>query len=133
MNGEKTYEKYRVNPICIEEVYLYLKERHGNKGEYMEEKIDYGHNLKILGYCLKFCTLQKEKIRQLRTYINKIMNEAFLNDEERIQAEIILCKIIDFKYLTFKSWIQIFQEYKKYFKSNQLRKYFKSMHSIISS
>lgn len=129
---EKFSEKSRAIPICIEEVSLYLEERYENLDSNSFQQCPGPSGQKVWDYCKKLSILKKEKIKGARVYINQAANEKFINDEERVQAEIILCKIIDFKNLNLKAWISIFPGYKKYFKPSQLRKHYKVLHSMFS-
>jgi hypothetical protein len=129
--SEKFSEK--AIPVCIEEVFICLQIRYKNSKHDLFYNNPENSSQKIWNYCKELCILKKEKIKEIRFNINRVVNEKFLNDEEQVQAGIILCKIIDFKYLTFNSWISIFPGYKKYFKPNKFRKLYKILHSIISN
>ena len=130
---EKIPEKNRAIPICLEEVFFLLEERYKNLNSVSFQRYSGTSGQKVWDYCKKLCILKKKKIRDLRRYINQNINEKFTNDEEEVQAEIILCKIIDFKYLKFKSWISVFPGYQKYFKPSEFRRHYKVLHSIISN
>lgn len=129
--SEKISEK--AIPVCIEEVFICLQIRYKNAKYGLFNNNPENSIQRVWNYCKELCTLKKEKIKEIRFNINQIINEKFLNDEEQVQAGIILCKIIDFKYLTFNSWISIFPGYKKYFKPSKFRKLYKVFHLIISN
>ena len=129
----KIYEKNKAIPICLEEVFFYLEERYKNLNPRSFQQCPGTSGQKVWNYCKKLCILKKKKISDARRYINQTTNEKFINDEEQVQAEIILCKIIDFKYLKFKSWISHFPGYQKYFKLSHFRRHYKMLHSIISN
>lgn len=120
-------------PVCIEEVFICLQIRYKNSKYDLFYEHPENSSQRVWNYCKEVCILKKEKINEIRDNINRVINEKFLNDEEQVQAGIILCKIIDFKYLTFNSWILIFPGYKKYFTPSKFRRLYKIFHSIISN
>ena len=129
---EKKQDRSQASPIFIEEVNLYLKDRF--KDLIIENKNE-NHKTptkKILDYCHKFCFLRKEKIKEIRNYINESTENFFSVEEERIQAEIILCKIVDLNPDTYGNLISLIPGYKKYFTSNQFRKHYKKIHSLVN-
>jgi DNA-directed RNA polymerase subunit F len=132
LTTEINSERCRANPIFIEEVYLYLKNRFKN----LNDKINvnkYENSIeKIIDYCVKFCCFKKPKIKELRGYININIKKESLKDEDRVQAEIILCKIIDLNPDTFKTLVLLLPSYNKYFTQNKFRKHYKNIRSLIN-
>ena len=81
-------------------------------------------------YCREICFFEKKKVKELRKYINESILEETLTCEDRIQAEIILFKLIDLDLISFKVATILLPGYKKYFKMNKFRKHFKSINSL---
>jgi len=125
-------ERCMANPIFIEEVNLYLKERFKNDSINLGEEVFNESTKKVIKYCLKFCYLKKDKVKKIRNYINGIKENSILNNEEIVQAEIILCKIIDLNPSSYKILLTLLPGHKRYFTQNQFRKHYNKLHSIMN-
>jgi len=131
LNGINS-ERCVANPIFMEEVYLYLKERIEKLSNNNDKKFYSSPTKKVMDYCVKFCYLKKEKVKIIRNYINETKDNSILNDEEIVQAEIILCKIIDLNVNSFKTIVTLLPGYKRYFKLHQFRQHYNKLYSIMN-
>ena len=130
VEGNSEYNCAR--PVFLEEVLLHLEERYKNSNTLSPSQYPGTSGQKVWDYCKKLCNLKKRKINIARRYINQTIQENFKGYENQVQSMIFLCKIIDFKYLKFKSWKLIFPGYQKYFKTSNVRRHYETLHSIIS-
>ena len=92
-------------PIFIGEVNLYLKERFKILDIENGQKVDNDSVQKVINYSFfkSFVFLKKEKVAELRKYIDEQTDEINCKNENKFQTEMILCKIIDLKPKTFLS------------------------------
>ena len=131
INSEINSENYTAIPLFLEEVNIYLKERYKNCQNDLNTDIPIPVNQNLVQFCNSICFLEKTKVKELRKYINDISLKEALNYEDRVQAEIILCKLVDLNLISFKVAIFLLPGYKKYFKMNQFRRHFKIINSFI--
>merc|ERR1712029_1005023 len=131
INSEINSENYTAIPLFLEEVNIYLKERYANYQHDLNTNLPTPVNQNLMQFCNATCFLEKRKIKELRKYINETNLIEALNYEDRVQAEIILCKLVDLNLISFKVAIVLLPGYKKYFKMNQFRKHFKIINSFI--
>ena len=113
-------EKYTAVPLFLGEVNIYLKKRYENSQYNLNTEFSNPVNQKLLRYCREMCFFEKKKVKELRRYINESILEETLTCEDRIQAEIILCKLIDLDLISFKVATILLPGFKKYFKMNLL-------------
>lgn len=131
--SENIIEKNTATPIFLNEVYLFLKQRYKySENDSIENFSNHLHE-KLMKFCEKMCLFKKKKIKQLRNYINQNISEKSWNYEDQIQAEIILCKLIDLDPYSFKVATILLPGYKKYFRTSQFRKHYKIINSFIKN
>jgi hypothetical protein len=131
--SETIIEKNIASPIFLDEVYLFLKKRYKYSENESSENFSNSLHKKLMKFCVKMCFLEKKKIKELRDYINQNISKKSWNYEDQVQAEIILCKLIDLAPYSFKVAIILLPGYKKYFKTSEFRKHYKMINSFINS
>lgn len=121
-------------PIFIGEVNLYLKERFKILDIENGQKVDNDSVQKVINYSFfkSLLFLKKEKVAELRKYIDEQTDEINCKNENKFQTEMILCKIIDLNPKTFLMATKLFPEYKKYFSLNCFRRHYTMINSILN-
>jgi hypothetical protein len=126
-------EECIAKPIFMGEVNLYLKERFKNLNITGDTKVNNDLIQKVIDYSFKFLkTIEKEKIAKLRKYIDLETGQTCVKNENKFQAEFILCKMVDLKPQSLNIALKLFPEYIKYFNRTSFRKHFFSLLNLMN-